>query len=65
MSCFRRGDPHDDFDRYDRQQSNQLAAMPECDICGHPIQDDYYYEINGDNVCPVCLENHFRKEVAC
>ena len=63
MSYFRTGDPLDDFDRNDREQAKRLAALPECDICGHPIQDDHYYEINGDNVCPGCLEDQFRKEI--
>lgn len=63
MSYFRSGDPLDDFDRLDRAQAKQLEALPKCDICGEPIQDDHYYQINGDNVCPECLNDQFRKEV--
>lgn len=63
MSYFRSGDPLDDFHRWDREQEEDLKKLPVCDICNHPIQDDHFYQINGDNVCPGCLENEFRKEV--
>ena len=63
MSYFRTGDPLDDFDRLDREQAKRLEQLPKCDICDHPIQDDHFYLINGDNVCPGCLENEFRKEI--
>ena len=56
-------DPLMDFDRYDREQEKRLAELPVCDYCREPIQDDHYYLINGDNVCPECLEIEFRKEV--
>ena len=62
MSFFRSGDPLDDFNRYDREQTKRLEALPKCDICDEPIQHDHFYLINGDNVCPECLENEFRKE---
>ena len=63
MSYFRKGDPLDDFDRLDREQAKHEESLPKCDICDHPIQDDHYYEINGDNICPGCLEDQFRKEI--
>lgn len=62
MSYFRSGDPLDDFHRLDRERAEFEAKLPKCDICGQPIQDDQYYQINGDNICPECLDNHFRKE---
>ena len=63
MSFFRSDDPAADFARHDREQELQLAERPKCDICGEPIQDDHYYQINGDNVCPRCLNDEFRKEI--
>ena len=62
MSYFRKGDPLDDFARHDREQAQWLEKLPKCSFCGEPIQDEHYYEINGDNVCPGCLDNEFRKE---
>lgn len=60
---FYSDDPAADFDRYDREQAKRLAQLPKCDICDQPIQDDHYYLINGDNVCPGCLDDQFRKEI--
>lgn len=56
-------DPLLDFDRYDRQQAEELAKLPICDCCGEPIQDDSCYEINGEYFCEDCLDMHFRKAV--
>lgn len=56
-------DPVMDFERHDREQANRLAKLPECDYCNDPIQDDFYYEINGENICEHCLDRFFRKEV--
>ena len=63
MPYIRTDNPVKDFDRYDRDRERKLAERPHCDICDQPIQDDHFYLINGDNVCPVCLEDHFRKDV--
>ena len=63
MSYFRSDDPVADFYCHDHEQAKRLAELPVCDCCGHPIQDDHYYLINGDNICPDCLENYYRKDV--
>ena len=60
---FYSDDPVRDFENYDRAQAERLARLPKCSVCDEPIQDDHYYLINGENVCPACLENEFRKEV--
>ena len=56
-------DPLDDFNRRDAEEARGLESLPHCDICGEPIQDEYYYEIHGEKICPECLNDHFRKEV--
>lgn len=56
-------DPLLDFDRYDRQQNADLDKRPLCCFRGDPIQDDFYYEINGEYFCEDCLDMHFRKAV--
>lgn len=61
MSYFRNGDPLDDFARLDREQARWLEQLPVCDICDNHIQEDYY-QINGENICPDCLE-HFKKYI--
>jgi formylmethanofuran dehydrogenase subunit E len=56
-------DNYDQWNRHERDQEKRLAERPRCDICDQPIQDDHFYLINGDNVCPVCLNDEFRKEI--
>lgn len=40
-----------------------MSERPLCDYCGEPVHDDHYYEINGDVICPDCMEEYFRKEL--
>lgn len=35
-----------------------LDSRPKCDICGDPIQDEFYYDIDGDKYCEKCKENY-------
>lgn len=56
-------DNYDQWEARESEQERKLAELPVCDICDNPIQDDHYYLINGDNVCPDCLDNHFRKDI--
>ena len=62
MIYFRHGDPLDDFDRLEWEEREYMESLPVCDICDEPIQEDHYYQINGDNICPGCLE-HFKKVI--
>lgn len=55
-------DNFDMWETHEREQERRLAELPVCDICGKPIQDEHYYLINDENVCPECLDNEFRKE---
>lgn len=54
-------DPIADYNRYEADQEEQLDKLPKCDICGEPIQDDYYYNLNGDIFCKECLDGNFRR----
>lgn len=60
MSYFRTGDPLTDFSRLDQEQAKWLETLPVCEICDEPVQDEYYYEIWGDVICPKCMD-HFKK----
>lgn len=60
---FRTDDPVADFNRHEHRKQKWLDSRPVCDHCEDPIQDDHYYLINGDNICPDCMETYFRKEV--
>lgn len=61
MSHFRTGDPIADFDSRDAEEAKWLESLPNCDICGKPIQDKHLYLINDEFVCQDCLERDFRK----
>lgn len=55
-------------DNYDMWEANELAKerrlkeLPECDYCHHPIQDEDYYYINGEYICPNCLDENFKRK---
>ena len=51
-------DPIRDFERYEAEQEEKLEKLPVCDDCGEPIQDEYYYDINGFIICPDCLKEY-------
>lgn len=55
--------PIADFDRWDAEQTKQLERLPVCCECDHHIQDENCYEINGELICPECLENNHKKRV--
>lgn len=61
MSYFRHGDPLDDFDRLDRAEAEHHEQLPVCDDCGHTIDADHYFEIEGDILCEDCMEIRFRR----
>ena len=57
---YRTDDPLADFSRWDSEQTAKLEKLPKCSECDEPIQDDCYYEINGECVCPECLDNNHK-----
>ena len=56
-------DPIKDFECYDAEQHRGLEKLPRCYECDEPIQSETCYEINGELICPECLENNHRKWV--
>ena len=59
-------DYNDFFDEWDLEQSRKLEERPVCDVCGDHIQDDHLCRINGDCICPDCIEKYldiFREEI--
>lgn len=56
-------DAYDMWEAHDAQQQKELEELPVCYYCDQPIQDDHYYTIHDENICPDCLESYFRKEM--
>ena len=50
-------EPSIDFERHSAAQEEKLKRAPICDECGQPIQDDFYYEIDGNKYCEECINN--------
>lgn len=45
-----------------REQDSWETSLPVCGYCGRPVQEDYYYRVNDELICPDCMENCFRVE---
>lgn len=51
------------WEMHDAEQERQLQQLPVCSCCGEHIQDDYFYQINDENICVHCLNEYYRKDV--
>lgn len=40
----------------DAEQKKWLDSLPECADCGHPIQTETGFYINGEFLCEDCIE---------
>lgn len=55
-------DSHD-IRRYRQEPpADRLAYQPVCAFCEEPVQGDFYYHIESQDVCWDCLKLHFRRE---
>lgn len=63
MGIYRSDCPDRDFLNHEAEQESWLARRPVCADCGEHIQDDHYFDINGEAICPDCMEGNYRKEI--
>lgn len=56
-------DPLADHAAFEAELARLEALVPDCEICGSPVMEEFYYEINDTVICAECLDKHFRKEV--
>lgn len=59
MPRFYSDDPVRDFDRYDAMTAQKEAQLPKCEKCGEPINDDIYFEIDGEILCEECMHDRY------
>lgn len=54
------------WEQHDRAQEALLDKLPNCEAprCGKLIQDDYYFEIEGEILCEDCMNKRYRRKVA-
>ena len=50
-------DPIADYNRWSREQEEQLKKLPKCHVCGEPIQDDYAVCIDDNWYCDNCISD--------
>lgn len=55
-------DNYDLWTLHDTEQQKRLAKLPVCCMCGEPIQDEYYFEIEDSIYCEECLREYCRRE---
>lgn len=56
-------DPLRDFENWDAEQQAKLDKLPVCADCGEHIQEDHFFLINDEPICPDCLDSNYRKPV--
>lgn len=49
-------DNYDQFVMHQGEADRYMESRHICGWCGNPIQDDHAYNIEGDKVCPKCME---------
>lgn len=54
-------DNYDKWEQHEAEQQSKLARLPKCSCCDEPIQSEHCYEINGELICPECLESEHEK----
>lgn len=47
----------------EREQERWLNSRPVCDVCGEPIQDDYFYKPEDEIMCESCFNDYVSKYV--
>lgn len=56
-------DNYDQWEAHDAAQSRAQEGLPKCGCCEEPIQESYYYDIDGYRLCRRCLEEYYKKDV--
>lgn len=59
---FYSSDPVRDAERHAAAQDELMDRLPKCADCGYPIQTEHFYCIEGKKICPVCLEDNYRRD---
>lgn len=52
-------DNYDLWAKYDRECEDGLGRLPICEKCEEPIQDDFYFNIEGEILCEDCMKNRY------
>lgn len=61
MKMFRTNDPIADFNRWDSEREAALEKLPICSECGRRINEDTYFDIEGEYYHVKCFEKEHLK----
>lgn len=50
------------YKQREREQERWLAQRPVCSYCGHPIQEEELYDIEGEIYHKKCLDEQYLKQ---
>lgn len=45
----------------ERERERRLAMLPICEKCHERIQDEDYYDVDGEILCEGCMKRKYRK----
>lgn len=54
-------DAYDLWRQRDDEMEAELEKLPVCSHCGDPIQEEYYFEIDGEMYCEDCMNDLFKR----
>lgn len=57
----RTGDPIHDFHVHDSELEEALTLLPKCCECEEPIQEEKFYDFDGEYVCEHCVLDYINK----
>lgn len=46
----------------ERERERQLLQLPVCEECGERIQDEDYYDVDGEILCEKCMRRKYRRK---
>lgn len=55
--------PVKDAEVWLKEEDEWRESLPKCCNCQNPIDDDYFYDIEGDFYCFDCLKKLYRKDI--
>lgn len=45
----------------ERERERQLMRLPVCEDCHERIQDEDYYDVDGELLCENCMKKRYRR----
>ena len=54
-------DNYSQLERHEAEMERRLSQRPVCEDCGEPIQDEFYFNVEGEILCEECMHDRYRK----